>query len=488
MFNEEFYPTPPPVAHRMMRSLSKDAERFLEPSAGKGDLAHIVRGESEGYRQRREVDCIETDYELVEILRGKDFRVVGNDFLTYPGVCCYDAIVMNPPFSEGVRHLLHAWDFMHDGEIVCLLNAETIRNPYTAERRRLMEIIGQHGRVDELGQCFRTSQRSCDVEVAMVYLRKQSPDDLPDLWATDSEERRHDDWTGPEEAAVAIRDELGNMEQYYNEATSHMLKAFTHLRKAAVYMNANRINADYGEYPKIPGIAFRNVNAARAEWSTQFRRDSWKEVFDRMQFHRWLDKKQRDAFIRDIERDSTIPFTADNIKGTLANILEQRTHLFELSCWSVFEELTRYFKGNTNHTEGWKSNSDCKVNKKLVFPYGCSFSDDSSYGTLYRSFSLWRNQGMIDIYNDLDRCLCVLKHSNFDHCFTVGAALDGAFKTLGHQFKAPYNNRCQSQFFDITFYQKGTVHLKWRDEELMKRFNKTATAGRLWLGGGERAA
>ena len=316
-------------------------------------------------------------------------------------VCCYDAIVMNPPFSEGACHLLHAWDFLHDGEIACLLNTETIRNPHTAERRRLTEIIAQHGRVSNLGQCFRTAQRACDVEVSMVYLRKQSPDDLPDLWATDSKERSHGDWTGPEEAAVAIRDELGNMEQYYNKATSHMLQAFAHLRKAAAYMDANGLSAGSGEYPKIPGIAFRNTNA-RAEWSTQFRRDSWKQVFDRMQFHRWLDKKQRDSFIRDIERDSSIPFTADNIKGTLKNILSQRTHLFELSCWNVFEELTRYFKGNTNHTEGWKSNGDCKVNKKLVFPWGCSFSDDTYGDTRYRSFNLWHSQSTVDIYNDLE--------------------------------------------------------------------------------------
>ena len=39
---------------------------------------------------------------------------------------------MNPPFSEGDKHLLKAINIMKNGgQIVCILNAETIKNPYS---------------------------------------------------------------------------------------------------------------------------------------------------------------------------------------------------------------------------------------------------------------------------------------------------------------------------------------------------------------------
>jgi hypothetical protein len=88
------------------------------------------------------------------VLTGKEFPVVGFDWLTYDGVCHYNAVVMSPSFSNGDAHLLKAWDFLQGGEIVCLWNAETINNPHTASRQRLAEIIKLHGDVEMLGDCF----------------------------------------------------------------------------------------------------------------------------------------------------------------------------------------------------------------------------------------------------------------------------------------------------------------------------------------------
>lgn len=178
----------------MLSKISKDAIHFLDPSAGKGDLAKAILGFGRNARDfghygsnrsRHRVDVIESDPDLIHILRAnEDLNFVGMDWLTYSGVSYYDAIVMNPPFSNGAAHLIHAWEFLHAGEIVCLLNQETIDNPYTDERQRLAKIIAQHGSVEALGQCFRDSERPTDVHVALVYLKKTADDDRIDLWHT----------------------------------------------------------------------------------------------------------------------------------------------------------------------------------------------------------------------------------------------------------------------------------------------------------------
>ena len=43
--------------------------------------------------------------------------------------------------------------------------------------------------------------------------------------------------------------------------------------------------------------------------------------------------------MRDVERDSTIPFTAENIKNTLENVFMSRKKLFDESVANVFDEL-----------------------------------------------------------------------------------------------------------------------------------------------------
>ncbi len=474
MFGAEFYPTPKPVIRKMLAKISSDARHFLEPNAGKGDIAEAIV-EKIGRYSRANVDCIECAPELVAVLMDKDFPVVGHDWLDYSGVCYYDAIVMNPPFSNGDDHLLKAWDFLHNGEIVCLLNEETIKNPCTVARKRLASIIEQHGEVEFLGECFRCGERKTGVNVAMVYLKKVSDDDAIDLWANKTEEKIADDDIGGDKNMLAIRDSLGNMQHYYDQANEHMHKAFQHIRKASLYLSANEIYIG-SDYDKILELAYKNINDAKAEFGRKHRRDAWMHVFNKMEFRKWLDKKQREDFVRDIERNGNIPFTKENIKGTLENVFLQRGQLFEQSVANVFDELTRYYKGNTNHTEGWKTNDSYKVNRKIIFPWGCRF--EKEYG---RSFSTCYG-GQIDIYNDLDRILCVLAGKDFEDCGTIDRAMSNKFHILGHGVKQGFDNQTESEFFHIKFWMKGTVHLTFKDDELWTKFNVTASKGKNWIG------
>jgi hypothetical protein len=478
MFGPDFYPTPRKVAQLMLKKLSADARNILEPSAGKGDLAKVLVGDTSGYRRGRRVDVIEAEPDLVHVLRAiEGVNVVGFDWLTYDGISYYDAIVMNPPFSNGAAHLLRAWDFMHSGEIVCLLNQETIDNPYTEERRRLAEIIAKHGNVEALGQCFSTAQRPTDVSVAMVYLKKVSEDDRVEVWhTTPTDEKPIDDEVGNPEALPAVLDRLGNLEHYYNQSLSEMFKGFAHIRKAALFMDALgcRLRADGKDRSvdigEILELATRNITSARAEFARALRGGAWEHAFGMVEFDKWLDSRQVEDLMRDVRQNSAIPFTAENVRGTLTNVLAQRRKLFEQSAWNVFEALTKHHKGNTSGTEGWKTNDSFKVNKRLVFPYGCDYS--FSGFTLYQ---MYRNSA--PLYRDLDRVLAVLDGQRFDSVTTIADSLEAQWKV-----DPRHPGSCQSTYFDIRFFMKGTVHLAWRRPDLLEKFNITAAAGRRWIG------
>ena len=86
------------------------------------------------------VDAIEVDPTLRQVLKGDErCNLIWDNFLTFRTEKHYDLIAMNPPFSEGSKHLMRAIDLAEsnggDTIIMCILNAETLLNPYTNERK-----------------------------------------------------------------------------------------------------------------------------------------------------------------------------------------------------------------------------------------------------------------------------------------------------------------------------------------------------------------
>jgi hypothetical protein len=176
----QFFPTPKALAVRMWKKFkSREVTRCLEPSCGNADLLlacmeHEGRGAERliDYSAREfsnVVDVCEIDVTKHARLREMGFKLVGFDFLEMTNGAAYSHIILNPPFAQGVQHALHAWDILWDGEIVALLNAESLRNPFSAERQQLAGLIAAYGEVDFITDAFMTSEtaRKTEVECAL---------------------------------------------------------------------------------------------------------------------------------------------------------------------------------------------------------------------------------------------------------------------------------------------------------------------------------
>lgn len=105
-----FFPTPLDVAEAMAEWVP-DCSKVLEPSAGIGSLADVLK------RDGHEVHCIERMYPLRDVLAAKGYPLVGEDFLETEPSCHYDAVVMNPPYEklQDADHIMHAWKFLRTG-------------------------------------------------------------------------------------------------------------------------------------------------------------------------------------------------------------------------------------------------------------------------------------------------------------------------------------------------------------------------------------
>ena len=140
---QQFYPTPPELAEKLVKLIDDEVKGLvLEPSAGVGNLADaFIKSRSRGWNnfKQRDVHCVEISPDRTAILRNKGYVVIWDDFLTFNPLTPYSVIIMNPPFRDGARHLLKALQILApSGEIACILNAETIRNPFSNERKDLI--------------------------------------------------------------------------------------------------------------------------------------------------------------------------------------------------------------------------------------------------------------------------------------------------------------------------------------------------------------
>lgn len=108
----DFFPTPAATAVRMANlARIKEGDRVLEPSAGNGNLADAAKAAG------GVVDVIEISSQLREILKAKGYNVVAFDFDSFMPDEKYDAIVMNPPFSnrQDAAHIQRAYGMLKAG-------------------------------------------------------------------------------------------------------------------------------------------------------------------------------------------------------------------------------------------------------------------------------------------------------------------------------------------------------------------------------------
>lgn len=104
----DFFPTPKLLAARMVEMAGvTQGVRVLEPSAGNGNIAEAVR------KAGVEPDVAEISSQLRDILLAKGFNVIGWDFLDVTDQ--YDVVIQNPPFSNDIQHVRHAYSLLQDG-------------------------------------------------------------------------------------------------------------------------------------------------------------------------------------------------------------------------------------------------------------------------------------------------------------------------------------------------------------------------------------
>jgi len=113
------------------------SSKVLEPEAGIGSIADEVK------KTTPHVDCIEIHHGFRELLELKEHNLVGDDLFHCDPRPVYDAVLMNPPFSDECRHIRYAYDFLKPGgrlvAVCCVRMMESDNRKYAEYREWLAD-------------------------------------------------------------------------------------------------------------------------------------------------------------------------------------------------------------------------------------------------------------------------------------------------------------------------------------------------------------
>lgn len=479
--NAEFYPTPPILAHKMLRPVNwRKVTCVLEPSAGKGDLADEIKAAYKGYyRDMNEttldIDCIEQDTNLQHILRGKGYRVVHDDFLTFHTYKQYDLIVMNPPFSVGDKHLLKAMELLSNGgQVICLLNAETLKNPYSATRQKLKQLLEEYSaNIEYVEGAFSKAERKTGVEIAIVAVDvpKQKNAGFDSFYEhLKKAEKRKEKNIEAAAQEITFYDLIKNMEAEYVAEVETGIDLIEHYRAVSPYIKDSMDPDDHYKSPilelKIEGSSRHGLSINR--FIEKVRMKYWSYLFSNSKFMGHLTSELQTSYRSMVEKLKDYDFSEYNIKIIMLEMNAKLNESIQDAIVAMFDRLTAEHswypesKKNKHYYNGWASNLAHKVNKKVILP---CYEVFSPWNKEFRSYqAIYYLRDIEKIFDFLDGNMT--RHVNLEH----------ALSSAGNN---PKNIKCK--YFTVSFYKKGTVHIKFDNLELLDRFNIYVAQNRNWL-------
>lgn len=490
--DHQFYPTPSDLAGELLANVDWTmVDTVLEPSAGRGDLLEYAKKRCNHFfmrwrgRELDDVDCVEIDPNLRALLIGKGYRVVHDDFLDFHTRKRYDLILMNPPFAEGDLHLLHALELCeHGGQIACILNAETIRNPYSFTRKALLKELHKHGAtIRYIHRAFAHAARRANVDVALINVNIPVANQDSTIW--DSLEKAREARLDPDAMyEVAPGNQIERLIREYDllcESGIAMMRAYNGM--------VPRLQ-DSGDGVSSPiitlKVADREYKCCHTEAINRFltvaRSRYWHELFDLPELRQRMTSAMREEYSRTVADMRKYEFSRFNIQQVVDRIMGQIAGGVEEAIVKCFDKLSAehaYHKDvqneNVHYYNGWKTNKAHYVNMKCIIPtYGCfarHYKPDK-YGRYRDVLEDLDVRGCFQTLDDLEKALDYL-----DKGETSQTDLEYSLKVAAANGKTTVS----CKYFTVTFYKKGTCHIKFHDQKIVDRLNIYVGRHRTWL-------
>lgn len=480
--NKNLYPTPDWLINKMLEKINLRSYRnILEPSAGFGSIIERIQTRmSSRDLEYCNIDAIEIDkVNLVPILKEKGIKVVHDDFLTFSSLKSYGLIIANPPFSQDCKHLLKMIELQErsGGDIVCLVNAETIKNPFSNDRKHLLNKLDKYNAdIEFIEDAFadKESMRKTGVEVALIYMRidKEYKNSviIDHLKQEEEYKRKQSDNT---KNSVVANEFMEQIIAKYNFEVNAGVKLIDEYEQLLPMMSR-----DFDTESPILELSVFDEQYSRENDSLvnkfikKVRYKYWQTLFRSKEFSSLLTNDLRIQYSDKMEELQDYDFSEYNINQIKLDIKLMLGDSLEQTIFKLFDDLISHahwhgYEGNIHYYNGWRTNSASMVNdKRNILPW-------NAYGS-------WKDNFSPSYYTFLDKIRDI--HKVFTYLDNGKTMLDDdIFEILRQAEDDEQTKDIDLGYFTITCFKKGTTHFKWKRQDLIKKLNILGAQNRNWL-------
>lgn len=464
--NADFYPTPTDVINTMMLGEDILGKTILEPSAGGGNIVSWLKDNGAG-----DVIACEKDKTLQKLLAGK-CELISDDFLsvTSDQVSHVDYIVMNPPFSDAVRHIKHAFNIAPAGcTVISLCNSSNLERRYSSERQELYELIELYGCSEYLGTVFDAAERKTNVGVSLIKLYKTGEDE--DEFTNYFFSNEDDLLDKNETEGIVQYNVVRDMVNRYTSA----VKLFDETMEAANKINDVAKFSD-SKFDYVPirfatvDINGNAVSISRQQYKKQLQKYYWRIIFNKLNMDKYATNGLREQINKFVEKQVNVPFTMHNIYQVINMVVQTTGQRMDKALLEAFDLICSFSAENSTAGEKWKTNANYMVNRKFIVPYMTDY--DARYSTLNEYMRL-NYGGNVTRIEDVIKALCYITGTNYDKITNL--------RDFVYRNNLSYGTWYEWSFFRIKGFKKGTMHFEFTDEEVWIRFNQQVAKQRGWV-------
>ena len=416
---------------------------------------------------RLDITCVEYDSNLCAILRSKNWLVNNADFLDWCSFSRYDTVLMNPPFADGDKHLLKAIALTENGgQICCILNAETIRNPCTQTRQLLKEKLDEyHAEIEFVEDAFRNAEVKADVDVALIYInipdKVVGKDIAKNFVKGDVYETEYKEFSNTQ---LYAGDAISLLIEQFNLEARYGLKLIDTFNAMKQYIPMDKDNAARLISISVRGCSEDDPSISEAnKYIRSLRQKYWELAFQTTQISGLLTDGARARYQHEIKRFRDYDFTLSNIKQLqleLSQSLDGNIHDAIVNLYDMFTyKYSRENPKNVHLFNGWNTNQGFKVNpKKVIVPL-----------YLYQTYGGWGSWDVTKLRNFLTEVEKVFVY--LDASRTEGDSVEQIIlNKYGYGSSKSYAGEdLEFKYFDVEVKKKGTIHIKWKCDELIKK-------------------
>lgn len=472
MYGIDFYPTKHSTIEKLLEGIDfRTVKSILEPSCGDGAIVDYINDKvnnSNKYSNKfnLDIDCIEIDENLRHIIRGKNYRIIADDFLKFNTFKSYDLIVMNPPFSNQEYHIKKALDMLltSGGKLRAITNSEMILNPYSNIRKEIINILNKNNAtIEYLDNEFSDAERKTDVSIALIKCEVEKKE-IRSIILDELKQAQLEKENTYESNYIITNDFIKAIIKQYEFECSAGCKLIEEYNKLKAFTSS-----EFNKESSILHLGISNdrsysspsENNLKNAYLKKVRYKYWEALFNNKEFTKLFTSNLQRDFYNKLNDLSDYDFNEFNIMEIKKQLNEQVVVGVRDTINKLFDEMShkhywdKDYSSNVHYYNGWCHNSCWKINKKIIIPLN--------------AFDDWNGAYYPSKYTCIDKLLDIEKVFNYlDSGRSEEINLREVLKKAEEEGQT---KGIKSKFFKIDFFKKGSCHLSFLDEELLKKFN-----------------